>query len=312
MRFSASASLTGPGLYARAAWTPDLADGRRRRAALGGALGERTTVGRDPEADIHIDDEAVSWNHLEIESRGGVLMATDLDSRNGTALNGEPLDRPRRLRDGDVLIVGGHRLEVSDPVPGRAGRDRRRERARGRAHRGGAGDRGGAGRSLPQRGRLRRPSRDPGRDRRGAPRQRAHRPAPPRRARRQARRPRRRRPRAPPPDRRPRDRARPRPPLASCELRLPAYRAGKSAALDGSDRAKRGPVGVAAVVGALASLGAASVAQVQVHRSKGNAMRNRSLLISIVALVALAVAASAGPGRLAARRRLFQIDDRRR
>jgi pSer/pThr/pTyr-binding forkhead associated (FHA) protein len=82
---------------------------------------ERTVVGRDPEAAIQIEDEAVSWNHLEIENRGGVLMATDLDSRNGTALNGEPLDRPRRLRDGDTLIVGGHRLEVSDPVPGRAG-----------------------------------------------------------------------------------------------------------------------------------------------------------------------------------------------
>jgi len=78
-------------------------------------------VGRDPEAQIHLDDEAVSWNHLEIESRGGVLMATDLDSRNGTALNGDPLDRPRRLRDGDTLIVGSHRLEISDPVPGRAG-----------------------------------------------------------------------------------------------------------------------------------------------------------------------------------------------
>ncbi len=82
---------------------------------------ERTVVGRDPEAAVHLDDEAVSWNHLEIENRGGVLMATDLDSRNGTALNGEPLDRPRRLRDGDTLIVGGYRLEVSDPVPGRAG-----------------------------------------------------------------------------------------------------------------------------------------------------------------------------------------------
>jgi pSer/pThr/pTyr-binding forkhead associated (FHA) protein len=82
---------------------------------------ERTVVGRNPEAEIQIDDEAVSWNHLEIENRGGVLMATDLDSRNGTALNGEPLDRPRRLRDSDTLIVGGHRLEVSDPVPGRAG-----------------------------------------------------------------------------------------------------------------------------------------------------------------------------------------------
>src|SRR5690349_23429459 len=82
---------------------------------------ERTVVGRSPEADVVLEDEAVSWNHLEIERRGGVLMASDLDSRNGTALNGEPLDRPRRLRDGDTLIVGAHRLEVSDPAPGRAG-----------------------------------------------------------------------------------------------------------------------------------------------------------------------------------------------
>jgi predicted component of type VI protein secretion system len=81
----------------------------------------RTVIGRDPDADLWIEDEAISWNHLEIESRGGILMATDLDSRNGTALNGEPLDRPRRLRDGDTLMIGSHRLEVSDPVPGRAG-----------------------------------------------------------------------------------------------------------------------------------------------------------------------------------------------
>ena len=82
--------------------------------------GERTVVGRSPEADVQIEDEAVSWNHLEIERRGQVLMATDLDSRNGTALNGEPLERPRRLRDGDTLIVGGHRLEIStagSPTP---------------------------------------------------------------------------------------------------------------------------------------------------------------------------------------------------
>jgi predicted component of type VI protein secretion system len=78
-----------------------------------GLSGERMVVGRSPEADLRLEDEAVSWNHLEIERRGEVLMATDLDSRNGTALNGEPLDRSRRLRDGDTLIVGGHRLEVS-------------------------------------------------------------------------------------------------------------------------------------------------------------------------------------------------------
>ncbi|HSK50280.1 MAG TPA: FHA domain-containing protein [Solirubrobacterales bacterium] len=88
--------LTGPG-------------GEPRSVAL---AGERTIVGRSPEAAVQLEDEAVSWNHHELERRGEVLIATDLDSRNGTALNGEPLDRPRRLRDGDTLTVGGHRLEV--------------------------------------------------------------------------------------------------------------------------------------------------------------------------------------------------------
>jgi pSer/pThr/pTyr-binding forkhead associated (FHA) protein len=81
----------------------------------------RTTVGRDPGAGVPIADDAVSWHHLEIESRAGVLIATDLDSRNGTALNGEPLDRPRRLRDGDTLILGTHRLEISIPQAGGGG-----------------------------------------------------------------------------------------------------------------------------------------------------------------------------------------------
>src|SRR6478609_4840212 len=103
---------------------------------------ERTVVGRSPEAEVQLEDEAVSWNHLEIERRGEVLMATDLDSRNGTALNGEPLDRPRpparsRGRAGD------------------AGRgDGAEQRPLGGADRGGAGDRGGTDRALPQRGRL--------------------------------------------------------------------------------------------------------------------------------------------------------------
>lgn len=86
-------------------------DGAPRSVALSA---DRVVVGRAPDADIRIEDESISWNHLEIENRGGVLMATDLDSRNGTLLNGEPLDRPRRLRDGDTLLAGGHRLEVSD------------------------------------------------------------------------------------------------------------------------------------------------------------------------------------------------------
>src|ERR1700754_3034840 len=112
-RFSLSPPLTDGTLSSLAMdarlWLSG-AEGGPRSAGLSA---ERTVVGRSPEADVRLDDEAVSWNHLEIERRGDVLMATDLDSRNGTALNGERLERPRRLRDGDTLILGGCRLEVS-------------------------------------------------------------------------------------------------------------------------------------------------------------------------------------------------------
>ena len=75
----------------------------------------RTVFGRADSCEVTLDDEAVSTDHLEISVRGGSLLATDLDSRNGTILNGDPLDRPRRLRNGDVLQIGPFRLEVALP-----------------------------------------------------------------------------------------------------------------------------------------------------------------------------------------------------
>jgi predicted component of type VI protein secretion system len=75
----------------------------------------RTLVGRGDHCDLQLPDEAVSTDHLEITRRGPSLLATDLDSRNGTLLNGDHLDRPRRLRNGDVLQLGRFRLEVSLP-----------------------------------------------------------------------------------------------------------------------------------------------------------------------------------------------------
>jgi len=75
----------------------------------------RTTFGRAESCEVTLADAAVSTHHLEIAARGGSLLATDLDSSNGTVLNGTALDRPRRLRNGDVLQVGPYRLEVAMP-----------------------------------------------------------------------------------------------------------------------------------------------------------------------------------------------------
>lgn len=75
----------------------------------------RTVFGRDESCDVPLADTSVSADHLEISVRGTSLLATDLDSSNGTVLNGQTLDRPRRLRNGDVLQIGPFRLEISFP-----------------------------------------------------------------------------------------------------------------------------------------------------------------------------------------------------
>lgn len=81
--------------------------------------GERTLIGRGEHCQIQLEDRTVSRDHLELASHGSSLIATDLDSSNGTLLNGRTLSRPTRLESGDVLGVGRHRLEIS--LPGDAG-----------------------------------------------------------------------------------------------------------------------------------------------------------------------------------------------
>jgi pSer/pThr/pTyr-binding forkhead associated (FHA) protein len=71
------------------------------------------TLGRDPSCEISVPDEAVSSAHLRIETRGPSVVVTDLDSSNGTIVNGERLRAPKRLRNGDVIRFGSHRAELA-------------------------------------------------------------------------------------------------------------------------------------------------------------------------------------------------------
>jgi S-DNA-T family DNA segregation ATPase FtsK/SpoIIIE len=67
-------------------------------------------------ADITLDDVEVSRRHARIEARDGELMISDLDSANGTEVNGELVDRPRKLSDGDLIRLGD--TLISAIVPG--------------------------------------------------------------------------------------------------------------------------------------------------------------------------------------------------
>jgi pSer/pThr/pTyr-binding forkhead associated (FHA) protein len=70
--------------------------------------GERLTIGRRGTSDVALPwDTEVSRVHAEIERVGDdwVLFDDGL-SRNGTFVNGERVTTRRRLRDGDVVVVG--------------------------------------------------------------------------------------------------------------------------------------------------------------------------------------------------------------
>jgi hypothetical protein len=68
----------------------------------------RVTVGRRPENDVALPwDAEVSRVHAQLEPVGREWsLIDDGISRNGSYVNGERLDRRRRLRDGDRLCFG--------------------------------------------------------------------------------------------------------------------------------------------------------------------------------------------------------------
>lgn len=65
-----------------------------------------TILGRGPTCTIILEDSFVSTEHARIAVRRGQWWLDDLDSRNGTALNGVPLLGPVVLSTGDIIGVG--------------------------------------------------------------------------------------------------------------------------------------------------------------------------------------------------------------
>jgi hypothetical protein len=82
--------------------------------------GSACTIGSDPEsADIALDDSAVSAVHIILERVGKTWLVRDLGSRNGTRINGQWLDRQRRIRDGEEIHIGHTRLVFRDAAEDR-------------------------------------------------------------------------------------------------------------------------------------------------------------------------------------------------
>ncbi|MBI4892587.1 MAG: sigma 54-interacting transcriptional regulator [Acidobacteria bacterium] len=68
-------------------------------------LAESLSIGRDRANDIFLEDHAVSRRHCVVQKQDGAYLLRDLDSSNGTCVNGAPVQE-RRLEPGDRIRVG--------------------------------------------------------------------------------------------------------------------------------------------------------------------------------------------------------------
>lgn len=73
----------------------------------------RFTLGRASSNDIHLEDGTVSGKHAVFHVLGKEVFVEDLESTNGTLVNGQRVHR-RQLRHGDVLRIGQHELRFVD------------------------------------------------------------------------------------------------------------------------------------------------------------------------------------------------------
>jgi pSer/pThr/pTyr-binding forkhead associated (FHA) protein len=73
---------------------------------------EQTTIGRDAENNIHIDNIAVSGKHARITKGPDHYFIEDLNSLNGTFVNQEKITK-RVLKENDAITIGKHTLLVS-------------------------------------------------------------------------------------------------------------------------------------------------------------------------------------------------------
>ena len=78
------------------------------------SLSDRAFIGRSTECDLAIrDDEEISKRHCELTIESGYVMISDLNSTNGTFVNGVPVKTGHRLKSGDLVLLGRTELRIT-------------------------------------------------------------------------------------------------------------------------------------------------------------------------------------------------------
>ncbi len=78
---------------------------------------DRTTLGRRPYNDIVIDNLAVSGEHAVLQMAGTEVHLEDLNSTNGTYVNGKAVKK-QLLQNNDTVEIGKYKIKYINEVPG--------------------------------------------------------------------------------------------------------------------------------------------------------------------------------------------------
>ena len=76
-------------------------------------IGDRAILGRDVNCDLALgDDIEISSQHAMLRRLGPKLIIRDLNSTNGTLVNGVPINNEYPLRSGDLVLIGRTELRI--------------------------------------------------------------------------------------------------------------------------------------------------------------------------------------------------------
>ena len=84
---------------------------------------DRTTLGRRPYNDIVIDNLAVSGEHAALQMAGGEVYLEDLNSTNGSYVNGKSIKK-QLLQNNDTVEVGKYKIRFVSETTGGAALDK--------------------------------------------------------------------------------------------------------------------------------------------------------------------------------------------
>jgi len=82
--------------------------------------GQTLTIGRGQDADITVDNIAISRQHSSLELKGDTYYLTDLYSLNGTKVNGQKIDSAVPIKKEDLIEIGKFTLKPAESLSNEA------------------------------------------------------------------------------------------------------------------------------------------------------------------------------------------------